>query len=179
MGESKLHTFNDGWAHLRMLLILSPHLTLLLPGIAAILCGLALCAVSMFAPEGLEVGSFRWLPIFLGPLLLILGAQAALLGAVAAHRSDLTPTLIRDRLRIFGHPRVVDLLLRRFLMVCLAGLALNAMLVAVRTVGIPGPSLLGLAGLAQAAIVVGIGGIVSVLSADFAIESLWREGGGR
>ena len=173
VGESKLNTFSDGWRHLRMLLILSPHLTLLLPGLATLAAGLALSSISLFAPGGLEIGGAPWLPVFLGPILLILEAQVALLGALAAARSDLTPAFVSRRLGVFRRRDAVDALLWRFVLLALGSAALDAMLFAAWAAEVSGPSLLGLAGIAQAAIVVGIGGFASVLAADFSRDSLW------
>ena len=174
VGESKLRTLPDGWRHLRMLLVLSPHLALILPGLAAIALGLTLSVIAAFAPRGLGIAGSQWLPIFVGPALLIIGAQGAFLGAIAAHRSELTPAPIRRRLAIFGRPDAVDALLRLSVLIVLGGAGLDVVLLAVWLGGLAGPSLLGLAGIAQATIVIGVGGIVSVLSAEFARESIWR-----
>ena len=68
----------------------------------------------------------------------------------------------------------VDALLRLSVLIVLGGAGLDVVLLAVWLGGLAGPSLLGLAGIAQATIVIGVGGIVSVLSAEFARESIWR-----
>ena len=128
VGDSKLSTLPDGWKHLRMLLILSPHLTLVYPGVAALMLGLLLSSVSLLAPGGLAIGGLRWGPVFIGPLLLILGAQATSVGVLASHRSDLTPRRLRSRLGFMEHPNAVDSLLTRFLFVALGALALDAAL---------------------------------------------------
>ena len=174
VGESKLRTLPDGWRHLRMLLVLSPHLALILPGLAAIALGLTLSVIAAFAPRGLGIAGSQWLPIFAGPALLIIGAQGAFLGAIAAHRSELTPAPIRRRLAIFDRLDAVDALLRLSVLIVLGGAGLDVALLAVWLGGLSGPSLLALAGIAQATIVIGVGGIVSVLSAEFARESIWR-----
>ena len=98
LGSSKLDPFADGWRHLRLLLLLSPQASLLLPSAVAIVLGAIFCALSLVAPHGVWLGSFQWLPIFLGPMLLILGGQAGLLGLLATHRSPLAPAGLRRRL---------------------------------------------------------------------------------
>src|SRR5690606_31784323 len=47
LGESKLNTFSDGWRHLKMLMVLSPHMSLLLPGAVLASLGLLLSFVSL------------------------------------------------------------------------------------------------------------------------------------
>ena len=141
VGESKLQTLPDGWRHLRMLMILSPHLVLLAPGLLALALGLALSAVSLFAPQGVPIGMLRWLPVFMGPMLLILGAQAALLGALAAARSELTPDGVRARLRIFREAGGVDVLLRRFSLLAALGIVLDGGLFVAWLLGVSGSSL--------------------------------------
>jgi hypothetical protein len=156
LGESKLNTFDDGWRHLRMLLLLSPHLTLILPGLAGIVLGLLLSLVSLVAPAGFHLGGGRWLPVFLGPMLLILGAQGVVLGGLAAYRSSLTPAQLRRRLAFLGGPDAVNRLLGGFVVVALVGLLLNGVLLVLWLAGLSRASLLGLAGIAQALIVIGI-----------------------
>jgi hypothetical protein len=172
VGESKLNTFDDGWRHLRMLLLLSPHLSLILPGVVAITTGLLLSSVSLVAPAGLGVGTERWLPVYLGPMLLILGSQGVVLGGLAAYRSSLTPAPLKRRLLFLGRTDAVNRLLGGFLGIILTGLLINALLAVLWLAGRSGPSLLGLAGIAQALIVIGGCGIVTVFAADYSRESL-------
>ena len=155
-----------------MLLILSPHLTLVYPGVAALMLGLLLSSVSLLAPGGLAVGGLRWGPVFIGPLLLILGAQATSVGVLAFHRSDLTPRRLRSRLGFMEHPNAVDSLLTRFLFVALGALALDAALFGWWVTGNSTDRIIGLAGIAQAGLVIGLGGIATVFAADFSRETL-------
>ncbi len=175
IGESKLNPLGDGWRHVKMLLILAPHLSIVLPGLIAAMLGLLLSGISLVAPEGVGVRTVRWLPVFLGPTLLILGAQMLFVGVIAAHRSDMTPQALRRRLRFLDHPSVVNRLLRNFAIIVAAGAVMNLILFGLWLAGLSGQSLLGLAGLAQAAIVIGASGVASVLAADFARESLWSD----
>ena len=168
VGESKLETLTDGWRHIRMLLVLSPHLTLILPAILSMVIGFGLLAASPFVP-----GAVGWVPVIAGALLVIMGAQVAFLGALAAERSELSPAWIQERLAIFRRPSAVDVLLRRFLLLAFTGVLLDAVLVALWGFEVAVPAVPSLVGIAQAAIVVGLGGVASLLAADFARESSW------
>lgn len=172
VGESKLHTFRDGWLNTQMLLLLSPHFTLIFPGLTLALLGFLLCCVSLVAPAGIAIASLRWLPVFLGPTLLILGAQAAFLGSLAAHRSPLTPLAIRKRLRFLDRRDAVNRLLGIFLAIALVGILLDVGLLVLWLIHHSSNSLLGVAGLAQALIVIGGSGIATVFAADYTRESL-------
>lgn len=172
VGESKLNTFHDGWRHLRMLLLLSPHMALIFPGLTAMMVGLLLSGVSLVAPGGLNLGGLHWLPVFLGPMLLILGAQAFVLGSLAAYRSALTPAPIRARLAFLDRNDAVNRLLTWFLITALIGMVLNSILLILWLARLSSVSLLGLAGIAQALVVIGLSGIVTVFAADYSRSSL-------
>jgi glycosyltransferase involved in cell wall biosynthesis len=167
VGQSKLSPLGDGWRHVQLLLLLAPHLSLVLPGVLATLLGLALCAISLFTATGIEIGGVRWLPIFLGPMLLILGVQTALLGCLAAHRSALTPARVRRALAWLDGPGTSGRALAAFAGVALAGIVIDLALLALWLLGQSGPSLLGVAGLAQALIVIGGGGIATLIAFDY------------
>jgi hypothetical protein len=166
-GASKLNPVGDGWRHVRLLLLLTPHLTLILPGLLATLLGLGLSVISLFTATGIEVGGGRWLPIFLGPMLLILGVQAAFLGCLAAHRSALAPAWVRLRLTWLDGTDAIGRLLGAFAFVALIGLVTDAALLVLWVVGRSGPELLGVAGLAQALIVIGGGGLATLFASDY------------
>lgn len=172
VGESKLSTLRDGWLNTQMLLLLSPHFTLIFPGLAAAIVGLLLCGMSLIAPTGIEIINLQWLPVFLGPMLLILGVQAAFLGCLAAHRSTLTPIAVRRRLAFFDRPDAVNRLLGGFLVVALLGALLDAILLVLWLADLSSDALIGVAGLAQALIVIGGSGIATVFAADYSRESL-------
>jgi hypothetical protein len=172
VGASKLRPLGDGWRHLRMLLLLSPHWTLLAPGLLFGVLGVLLCCVSLVAPAGFAVGDLRWLPIFLGPMLLILGVQAAFLGVLAAHRSPLTPAPLRRALAVLDRDGAVNRLLGGFLLVALAGFLADAVLLVCWLTERSSPTLLGLAGLAQALIVIGGVGIATLFAADYSRDAL-------
>ncbi|MEI6553418.1 MAG: glycosyltransferase family 2 protein [bacterium] len=75
IGDSKLETFKDGWRHLRFILLYSPVVIFLIPGLILFLYGL----VSMFV---LYIGNFSLFgvqlyfhPMFLSSLCMILGYE--------------------------------------------------------------------------------------------------------
>jgi glycosyltransferase involved in cell wall biosynthesis len=75
IGESKLETFSDGWRHLRFILLYSPIVIFLIPGLLLFLAGL----ISMLI---LYIGSFSLFgitlyfhPMFLSSLCIILGYE--------------------------------------------------------------------------------------------------------
>ena len=166
LGESKLSPLGDGWRHVQLLMLLAPHLSLILPGLIMTILGLVLCGMSLVAATGIEIGGLRWLPVFLGPMLLILGVQAAFLGCLAAHRSSLTPAGVRRALRWLDGPAAMGRLLGAFAVIALLGIVTDAVLLVLWLTGQSGPSLLGVAGLAQALIVIGGGGIATLFASD-------------
>lgn len=82
-GESKLKSFRDGWRHLRFMLLLSPTPLFLLPGLAALVLGLA--GLAALLPGPLRVGglSFDFHFMFVASALAILGVQLVVLGLAA------------------------------------------------------------------------------------------------
>ncbi|MCX6386215.1 MAG: glycosyltransferase family 2 protein [Solirubrobacterales bacterium] len=82
-GESKLNTWNDGWRHLRFLLIHSPNHLFLVPGLVMGLVGALLVTASLLQ---LSLIGRTWglHAEIAGSLLLIIGAQVVSLG-VCAH----------------------------------------------------------------------------------------------
>lgn len=167
LGESKLSPLGDGWRHLQLLLLLTPHLSLIVPGLLATGLGLALGAISLVTAGGIEVAGVRWLPIFLGPMLLILGVQATFLGCLAAHRSPLTPGRLRRALAWLDGPDAMGRVLGGFALVALLGVVIDGGLLMLWLSGRSGPGLLGVAGLAQALIVIGGSGIATLFASDY------------
>ena len=75
-GESKLRSLRDGWRHLRLILLLAPTLVFLVPGLFLMLLGLLTFIVGFGLGGAIEVGALRWQPVFAGPILVVLGANA-------------------------------------------------------------------------------------------------------
>jgi glycosyltransferase involved in cell wall biosynthesis len=92
IGESKLRSFEDGWRHLRFMVLHSPTVLLLAPGI---LCWCAALAYSLwlsfgdlgFGPRGIPIGAF-----FAAGVMNIVSVQLVTMGLLAkayAHLSGL------------------------------------------------------------------------------------------
>jgi len=80
-GASKLHSFSDGWRHLRFMILYRPTPFLLVPGSIALFLGLALTVlVLMQAPDQ----ELRGHSLILGSMLLIIGYQTLLSGVYIA-----------------------------------------------------------------------------------------------
>jgi glycosyltransferase involved in cell wall biosynthesis len=73
-GQSKLHSFTDGWRHLRFMMLYRPVPFLLVPGLLAFIFGVVLSAA-----VHLQGGS-RMHSLILGGLLLVIGYQMLLAG---------------------------------------------------------------------------------------------------
>jgi hypothetical protein len=91
IGDSKLDTWSDGWRHLMLILMLAPDLLLIGPGVVVSIVGLAALVLGFVQPEGLEVGSLRWQPVFFAGIALVMGAQAVIAGLVLATFSPVSP----------------------------------------------------------------------------------------
>ena len=80
IGESKLHSFRDGWRHLRFMLLLCPKYLFLLPGLALLLLGsvgLAGTVTGNLTVAGFTFG-IHW--TLLSTMLVVLGYQSVLFG---------------------------------------------------------------------------------------------------
>lgn len=78
IGKSKLKTYGDGWRHLRFILIYSPLVLFLLPGIFLMLIGSILMFIFYFTkPEFLGINLF-FHPMFLFSTMIITGYQLIL-----------------------------------------------------------------------------------------------------
>lgn len=81
IGESKLHSFRDGWRHLRFMLLLAPNWLFILPGVVMFLLGVV--GEFVLLPGPLNLGSQRTLGIhfsLLFTMLAILGYQQVMFG---------------------------------------------------------------------------------------------------
>lgn len=78
-GASKLNTVQDGWRHLKFLLLASPHYLFTVPGILLSFAGIVTLGWSL-PNERIEIGSLTWQPIFAGSIFLVVGVNALLLG---------------------------------------------------------------------------------------------------
>jgi len=79
-GESKLHSFRDGWRHLRFMLLYSPFYVFFVPGILLLAFGMALLLLLLQGPATIFGFTLDIHPMFLGSLCALLGFQIILLG---------------------------------------------------------------------------------------------------
>jgi len=73
-GESKLNPFNDGWRHLRLMLLHQPTFLFMLPGLLAAVLGSA-AMVAVFTSGSLFGHAFDVHTLIAGSLLLVVGTQ--------------------------------------------------------------------------------------------------------
>ena len=157
VGESKLDTWGDGWRHLRLILMLAPEILLIGPGLLLTVLGLVMLLMAFVSPEGVEVGSLRWQPVFFSGIALVLGVQALLAGVVLAHNSSIVTGRDVSRYQFVGKesfPRRC-VYLGGFMIV--GGLVVNILLFAGWLQGDDSPPVrgFGVASLAQSLIIVG------------------------
>ena len=84
VGEAKLNTFRDGWRHLRFLMLFTPAYVFTVPGLILSLLGVIAMATALLVSPGSTDAWPNWPTVFLGPMLLVVGINALLLG-LAAH----------------------------------------------------------------------------------------------
>ena len=84
VGEAKLNTFRDGWRHLRFLMLFTPAYVFTVPGLILSLLGAIGMATALLVSPGSTDAWPDWPTVFLGPMLLVVGINALLLG-LAAH----------------------------------------------------------------------------------------------
>jgi glycosyltransferase involved in cell wall biosynthesis len=83
IGESKLRSFNDGWKHLKMMLLYSPDHLFLIPGITLFVLGFLLITVLLFQKIQFFGITLVTHPAIIGSLMTILGFQIMQLWAYA------------------------------------------------------------------------------------------------
>lgn len=154
IGESKLDTWSDGWRHLQLILMLAPDLLLIGPGAALTLVGLVMLGVAFVSPEGLEVGSLQWQPVFFSGIALVLGVQALLAGFVLASDSSVATPAVHRRFAFVHSPRFPRRCTALGALAMLLGLIINILVLARWIDTDVGPSL-GLASLSQSLFITG------------------------
>ncbi|MBI2438831.1 MAG: glycosyltransferase [Lentisphaerae bacterium] len=83
VGTSKLHSFRDGWRHLRFMILHSPTLLLLAPGIVGWLIGLAISAPLAFGPLIIQGRLVDIHCMLIGGVLNIVSIQIITIGLLA------------------------------------------------------------------------------------------------
>jgi len=82
-GESKLRAFNDGWKHLRFILLYSPNYVFLWTGLLLLILGFLIMTLILTGKLVLFGIHFKTHPLFIGATLVILGYQLILTGISA------------------------------------------------------------------------------------------------
>ncbi|MFH1788732.1 MAG: glycosyltransferase family 2 protein, partial [Candidatus Altiarchaeota archaeon] len=81
-GKPKLSSFEDGWRHLRFMLLYSPTKLYTIPGIALTLTGLAIIFALTSGPVRVGTMFFYTHPMILGNFLVLAGVQIFFLGVL-------------------------------------------------------------------------------------------------
>jgi glycosyltransferase involved in cell wall biosynthesis len=157
VGPSKLNTLTDGWRHLQLILLLAPQLILFWPGLALLALGALLTTLSLLNPVGFGLGPLRWQPIFLGPIMVVLGTMGVLAGAVVAYHSTLPGPRVKARFALVGHAKFPGRCVNTGILALVGGMALDVFLFAAWVTDGSSPSrALALAGVAQALVITGV-----------------------
>ncbi len=125
VGESKLHTWRDGWRHLRLITRMSPHVMLWYPGWALTVAAFLGFAVSFTAGAHATVGAPTWQPIFFSPTMLVIGLGAILTAAVMGHHLPSSPPQVKTGFGWVASPGFHWLARAVGATMCLAGTALD------------------------------------------------------
>jgi len=96
-GESKLHSFRDGWRHMRFMLMYSPTHLFLIPGVLFMGLGMILMLVLLGGPVRILGHDFDVHFVVLGGMLTLLGYQVISLGVFAKSISQRMNLLVKDR----------------------------------------------------------------------------------
>lgn len=157
VGQSKLSALRDGLRHLRLILLLSPHLLLRTPGAVLLVLGIAIALAGLASPDGLRLGDQLWQPVFLSTIMVTVGALAAVAGSAIRRFSPLATPPSSEQRSERRELRNLELLTVAGSALAVGGLALDlVLLVAAGSVdGRQSDERLALAGLATSAIIVG------------------------
>lgn len=88
-GFSKLHSFSDGWKHLRFMLLYSPMFLFFIPGLIIFSMGLAGMIIFYFSSPKISGLQFYFHPMFLFLALLASGYQIIIFGLFAKSYSHI------------------------------------------------------------------------------------------
>jgi glycosyltransferase involved in cell wall biosynthesis len=80
---SHLHTWRDGWRHLRFLLLFSPDWLFIIPGVSLLILGFLLILALVSGPIQIGALHFDLHYVILGSLMVLLGAQVISIGVYA------------------------------------------------------------------------------------------------
>ena len=114
LGESKLHSFRDGWRHLRFMLLYSPDWLFMIPGVLMVVLGLIPLLALLRGPVVAFGLTFDTHYMVLGSLLVLLGYQVIALGIYAKsysvrERFEQRDPLLETIWRVFNLERGIQL----------------------------------------------------------------------
>jgi glycosyltransferase involved in cell wall biosynthesis len=111
IGESKLHTFRDGWRHLKFLLVSSPSYVFIGPGLFFLILGLISLAVTVLTTNGVTILSLHWQPIYAAGIFLVIGINTIMLGVcgklLATRQGAAEDAIVRFYRRNLGLERLL------------------------------------------------------------------------
>jgi glycosyltransferase involved in cell wall biosynthesis len=155
-GESKLNTFRDGWRHLRFLLLHTPQYLFLIPGIVLVIAGAIALGLSLAASSGVTIGTLTWQPVFAGGIFLIVGTNALMIGIATHLYATSQGILVEDRwTRFYRQYLTLERVLGLALLFLMVGIGLDALIFYEWVTDSDIVSTVGVAALAQSAIIVG------------------------
>jgi hypothetical protein len=129
IGESKLEAFSDGLRHVRQILLLSPEVFALDPGLALTGLSLLLWGLACISTQGLgRIGSLSWLAILVAGICGVIGPIVYCTGLVLRYRAQSLG------LRHAPPKRPINELIRRFFVIGLWLLVLAVSLVVLAVV---------------------------------------------
>jgi glycosyltransferase involved in cell wall biosynthesis len=89
IGDSKLNTFPDGLRHLRQILLLSPEIFAIDPGMAMTAASIALWIAASFSVHGLaRIGSIGWIATVFAAMLSVVGPITYCTGLALKYRAE-------------------------------------------------------------------------------------------
>jgi glycosyltransferase involved in cell wall biosynthesis len=89
IGDSKLNTFSDGLRHLRQILLLSPEIFAIDPGMIMTLAAMVIWGLTSFSQHGLDrVGTLSWSMVVAASILSVIGPITFCTGLVIKYRAE-------------------------------------------------------------------------------------------
>lgn len=174
VGESKLRTLADGVRHFQLILLLAPQLLLVWPGILLLLIGAVTTSTGFAFPQGVDVGSLQWQPIFFSSIAIVIGSQALLAGVVLAHRSSVVTEHVHAQYRFVASSKFSSRCFLAGALILVVGVALDGWLFAAWVVHGGGPgNPLAVASLAQSLLIAGGGTVAFSLVYRLATSGVW------
>jgi glycosyltransferase involved in cell wall biosynthesis len=155
VGESKLSTWSDGWRHLQLILMLAPDVVLVGPGLLLLALGMVMLGMAFAKPEGIQIGSLLWQPVFFSGIAIVLGVLAVLSGVVIAHYSGVARPEVNRRFAFVGHPYFPRRAFALGVALVIVGLGLNLVLFFNWLGGSTASHSFGIASASQTLIIVG------------------------